>query len=166
MSKRTDAEKQELMGLHEALVAYVDVVRQSFMQTEIGRNCLPYYADILTKAGDALKKECGKLLSLLVLAFLLAGCSTNSGPVTHSDPAWIFARGQLDRQTALLERIAAALEKPREVVPPNLGGPYYFPNPIPWAWPTNGFAPLQYQWAPTSSWRIVTNYCTLEGVAK
>ena len=109
-----------------------------------------------------------KLLAAAILALTVAGCSTNSGPVTHSDPAWIFARGQLDRQTALLERIAAAVEKPREVVTPNLGGPY-FPNPIPWAWPTNNFTPGPYQWAPPSSWWIVTNNCILlntEGVTK
>ena len=110
------------------------------------------------------------LLLVDLSPLILAGCSTNSGPVTHSDSSWIFARGQLDRQTALLERIAAALEKQRfEVVTPNLGGPYY-PNPIPWAWPTNTFTPGPYQWAPTSSWRIVTNNCILlsakEGVTK
>jgi hypothetical protein len=121
-------------------------------------------SDGFISAGVALV-ACLLLVDLLPL--ILAGCTTNSGPVTHSDPAWIFARGQLDRQTALLERIAAAVEKPREVVTPNLGGPYYPPNPIPWAWPTNEFTPTPlYQWAPTSSWRIVTNYCTLEGVAK
>ena len=111
-----------------------------------------------------------KLLAAAILALTVAGCTTNSGPVTHSDPAWIFARGQLDRQTALLERIAAAVEKPREVVTPNLGGPHYLPNPIPWAWPTNKFTPGPYQWAPTSSWWIVTNNCILlsakEGVTK
>jgi hypothetical protein len=107
----------------------------------------------------------GAIAGLLAGILLAAswGCSTPSGHYPASDPAWIFARGQLDRQTVLLERIAAALEKQREVVTPNLGGPYY-PNPIPWAWPTNKFTPLPYtplpyQWAPTSSWRIVTNYC-------
>ena len=31
-------------------------------------------------------------LFVIVLIALLAGCTTNSGPVTHSDPAWIFAK--------------------------------------------------------------------------
>ena len=33
---------------------------------------------------------CMLLVDLLPL--ILAGCTTNSGPVTHSDPAWIFAK--------------------------------------------------------------------------
>ena len=120
-------------------------------------------------SGRAMVLGCiaGVLAGILIAAW---GCSTPSEHYPASDPAWIFARGQLDRQTALLERIAAAVEKPREVVTPNLGGPYYPPNPIPWAWPTNGFTPTPlYQWAPTSSWRIVTNNCILlntEGVTK
>jgi hypothetical protein len=32
-----------------------------------------------------------KLLAV-ILALTAAGCTTNSGPVEHSDPAWIFAK--------------------------------------------------------------------------
>jgi predicted small secreted protein len=99
------------------------------------------------------------VFALAVAAFLLAGCTTTvpEGGNQFSDPSWIFARGQLDRQTALLERIAAAVEKQREVVTPNLGGPYYFQPSQQWTWPTNYFV-----W-PTNGYIIVTNYCTLEG---
>ena len=54
----------------------------------------------MTKRTD--KAVCILALALAVAAFLLAGCTTTvpEGGNQFSDPSWIFARGQLDRQTA------------------------------------------------------------------
>jgi hypothetical protein len=40
------------------LVDYVTAVEEALMQTEVGRNAWPRYAERLREAGEALKREC------------------------------------------------------------------------------------------------------------
>jgi hypothetical protein len=40
------------------LAEYVSAVEDALMQTEVGRNAYPRYANRLRVAGDALKREC------------------------------------------------------------------------------------------------------------
>jgi hypothetical protein len=40
------------------LVEYVNTVEEALMQTEVGRNAWPRYAERLREAGEALKREC------------------------------------------------------------------------------------------------------------
>jgi hypothetical protein len=47
-----------MSNLLARLAEYVDEVLEAFMQTELGRNAWPRYADRLRDAGDALKREC------------------------------------------------------------------------------------------------------------
>jgi hypothetical protein len=37
---------------------YVSAVEEALMQTEVGRNAWPRYAERLREAGEALKREC------------------------------------------------------------------------------------------------------------
>jgi hypothetical protein len=53
-----DAKLQRCGKLLARLVEYVNTVEEALMQTEVGRNAWPRYAERLREAGEALKREC------------------------------------------------------------------------------------------------------------